>query len=111
MAQRFYFTAISKIGLVHKEGELTSHLEETLVRLEISKNLSKEVYLKRDLPTNEGIRPMQQAFIQGIMTNIKIADKNGWWKEADHLKYIIDELQRAYVAVHYSNPKIEESTM
>lgn len=109
MDRIFYFTAISKIGLTHRDGEPTSKLAETSVRLEISKNLDKKRYLNnRDLPTEDGIKPMQQAFIQGIMTNIKFADKNGWWKEAEHMQYVIDELQRAYVAVAYSDPNIKE---
>lgn len=108
--QTFYFTAISKIGLGYEDGENKSTLQETSVRLEISKNLDKKKYLQKDgIPTGEGIKPMTLAFIQGLIANVKVADKRGWWKEADHMRYIIDELNRAFVSVHNSDPKMEES--
>lgn len=109
MKQTFYFTGISKIGVQYETGHKTSHLAETSIRLEISKNLNKEMYLQRDLPAKEGIMPLTQAFVQGIIANIKMAHKKGWWTEADHMKYVVDELSRAFVSVANADPNMEES--
>lgn len=111
MTRHLYFTGICRMHLEHTEGSPTSVLKETNVRLELSKNLDKDRYLQRDLPTKEGLHVLQNTLIHGIMTNIKIAHEKGWKNESEGLKYVIDELHRAFVGVHYSDPKIEEGTM
>lgn len=109
---RFSFTVISRIILEHEPGTQRSTLEESNLRLEISKNLDRKMYLdNKDLPKEPATKPVTQALIQGLMTNIKLAHEKGWMNEADHLRYVIDELQRAFTHVAYSEPKINEGTM
>jgi hypothetical protein len=112
MSQIFVFTVISQMFLECEPGAARSALKESKLRLEVSKNLNKGLYLdNRDLPKTEAIKPITAALIQGLMTNIKHADSKGWWKESDHFKYVIDELQRMFTDVGYSNPELEEGWM
>jgi hypothetical protein len=94
----FHFVAISKITMRHEQGAPASTISHTDIRLDVSKNLNKGTYLdKAGLPTKEAIKPISLAFVQGIITNIQLGQEKGWWKEADHMRYVIDELHRAFV--------------
>jgi hypothetical protein len=86
MTQRFRFIGISELVLEHKPGEYKSTHVATNVRLELSKNLEKSQYLKNDLPTRDGVKPLTQAFIQGLVANIHSAHDKGWWDSAEHLR-------------------------
>jgi hypothetical protein len=33
----------------------------------------------------------------GLVNNMRNGASRGWWKEYEHMQYIIDELQRAFV--------------
>jgi hypothetical protein len=95
---QFHFVAISKITMRHEMGAPASQINHTDIRLDVSKNLNKATYLDQEgLPTKEAIKPISLAFLQGIITNIQLGHEKGWWKEADHMRYVIDELQRAFV--------------
>jgi hypothetical protein len=68
--------------------------------LEVSRNLDKSKYLdKNDLPTKDGLKPLSQAFIQGLVGCIHMGHNKDWWDSADHLRYIINELQRGFIEV------------
>lgn len=62
----------------------------------------------KGLPRRDSLKPITNAFIHGLIVNMRMGAAKGWWKEADHMHYVIDQLQRAFVA-QSSNP--EESTM
>lgn len=99
MNRKFVFTGISKLTLSHEDGTSTSSHEATDIRLEISNNLDNKKYLNRGLPTKEGIKPLSQCFIQGLVANIHNAHQLGYWDSAEHLRYIIKELERGFVNV------------
>ncbi len=90
------FTVITKMRLEPDDNGTTSSLDSVDLRLEVSKNMDKKVYLERDLPTKEAIKPITATLIQGLTVNIKMAHAKGWWNEVEHIKYIIDELGRAF---------------
>lgn len=84
----------------HEKGAPTSKHVATDFRLDISNNLDKEIYLdEEELPTKAGIKPLTQAFVQGLVGNIHMAHQKGYWDSAAHFRYIIDELQRGFVEV------------
>lgn len=86
--------------MAHEKGAPTSRHIATDFRLDISKNLDSGVYLDAEqLPTKAGIKPLTQAFIQGLVGNIHMAHERGYWDSAAHLRYIIDELQRGFIEV------------
>ena len=96
----FSFTGISQVTMSHEKGAPTSRHVATDFRLDVSKNLDKGIYLdKEDLPTKAGIKPLTQAFIQGLVGNIHMAHEKGYWDSAGHLRYVMDELQRGFAEV------------
>src|SRR5438270_783231 len=104
-------TGISKVIMEYEQGK-RPHLKETNIALELSPNLEKSEYLNPDGTHHKGgMKAVTQAFIQGLIGNVKIADQRGWWKEGAHMQYIIDELQRAFVHTSNSKPEITDGQM
>ncbi|GAO43770.1 hypothetical protein [Flavihumibacter petaseus] len=97
--QQFHFAAISKIILEHEEGTPTSILKSTDLRLEVSGNLDRSVYLDgRGMPRRDALKPITQALLSGLTLNIAMGHEKGWWKDHEHIQYIIEQLQRQFVA-------------
>lgn len=96
---KFRFSAISRITLEHNVGDKNSKHISTDIILHCSDNLDKRKYLdKKELPTKEGIKPMTNAFVQGLLANLHMAHQKGYWDSAEHLRYIIAELEKGFVA-------------
>lgn len=104
----FHFCAISKITLEHESGSPSSLLKHSDLRLEVSGNLDRSHYIDgRGLPRKEAMKPISNALIHGILTNIKFGHEKGWWKDHEHIQYVINELQRGFVV----DAKTGETTM
>lgn len=86
------------LTLKHNEGEKTSSHVHTDILLEISINVPKENFIdKNDLPTKEGCKALTQTFIQGLVANIHNSHQKNYWDSAEHLRYIIKELERGFI--------------
>lgn len=82
------------------QGEKTSRHLETKINVDVSSNLDRKQYLdKDDLPTAQGSKVLTGVLIQGLVANIHQAHQNGYRDSAEHLRYIISELERGFVAV------------
>jgi len=77
-------------------------LKEVKIDLNVSKNIDKRPYFADGLPNKDGAKVLRQCFIQGLVTVIRHAHKEGFENEAENMRYIIDELQRSFVAVVYT---------
>lgn len=96
----FHFAAISKITLTCEQGAQSSQLQSVDLRMEVSGNLDRDQYIDgKGLPRKDALKPTTQALLQGLIANVKIGGEKGWWKEGEHLEYVINELQRSFVAV------------
>lgn len=96
--QQFHFAAIAKITLEHEKGSPTSVLKASDLRLEISGNLDRSMYIDgKGLPRKEALKPITNALVMGLITNMRMGAHKGWWKEGEHMRYVIDQLQRAFV--------------
>jgi len=94
------------ITLEHTGGQ-TSALKSVDFNLDISNNMNKSMYLDDDgLPTKVGTKALTQAFVQGLVGNIHQAHQNNFWDSAQHLRYIISELERAFIEV----PHLKKTT-
>lgn len=88
------------VTLEHKPGEKTSKHITTDLNLNVSENIDRLHFLdKEDLPTAAGTKALTQCFVQGLIGNIHRAYQKGYWDSAEHLKYIIAELERGFVQV------------
>jgi hypothetical protein len=94
----YHFAAISKITLEHSEGDNSSVLKNADVRLEVSGNLDKSQYIDgKGLPRKEAMKPITNALLHGLIVNMRFCADKGWWKEGEHMQYIIDQLNKAFV--------------
>jgi len=106
--REFHFAAISKITLSHEDGAASSILKSSDIRLEVSGNLDRSVYIDgKGLPRKEALKPISNALIMGLITNMRMGASKGWWKEHEHMEYVINQLQRAFVTP--GNDPIESS--
>ena len=100
MTQHFSLTAVAKLELSHTEGTSTSKHEGIGMFLEVSENLDRTKYLdEEDLPTEEGSRALTMVLTSALVANIHMADQSGWRDSAEHLRYIIGELERGFASV------------
>lgn len=98
------------VTMEHDAGSGISKHIHTDFNLSVSNNLDKNHYLDEDdLPTAAGTKSLTVTLIQGLVGNIHQADQKGYWESADHLRYIIKELERGFAAVatveksHFNN--------
>lgn len=97
---QFSITGIVKLTLDHAQGATTSRHVATDFRIEASKNLKQDEYNdKRGLPTKTGSHALTNAFVQGLVGNIHHAHQKGFRDSAEHLRYIIGELERGFVEI------------
>ena len=96
----FSFKAEVVLTLEHSQNDLTSKHVATDFNLEVSKNMDAKSYLDSDgLPTKDGAKVLTTVLIQGLIGNIHNCHEKGFRDSAEHLRYIISELERGFVAV------------
>lgn len=94
----YSFTGIAKVKLKPDVEFTSSTLKSIDLRLEISENLDREKYLDANgLPQNLGIKAVTIALMAGLNANIYTAHHKKEWDSADHLRYVLDNLQRMFV--------------
>lgn len=78
----------------------------TNISMGLSENLDKSYYLdKEEYPTEEGVKTLTNAFIQGLVGNIHYAHQKNYRDSAEHLRFIISELERGFVEIVTVNAK------
>jgi len=96
----FSFEAKVVLTLEHKKGMATSKHVATDFNLEVNGILDKRQYIdKEDLPTQDGSKVLSNVLVQGLIGNIHLAHEKGFRDSAEHLRWIISELERGFVAV------------
>jgi hypothetical protein len=101
------FTAVSIITMEHYIGNQTSKHLYTEMYLQVSANLDKHHYVKDDGGlTNEGCKAATIAFIEGLVANIHAAHQEGHWDSAEHLRFIISNLEKGFIRVTQVRPAI-----
>jgi len=102
---QFKFEGRSVLTLEHKKGDKTSTHVKTDFNLEVTKPLDRKQYLgEDDMPTAIGCKALTQSFVQGLIGNIHYAHQNGHWNDAEHVKYIIEELKKGFVQIANTFP-------
>lgn len=106
------FTAMSKITVKPNPNGKSSKLLDSNITLKISENLDPDYYYtdnEKGLFKLPAVKVMTQAFVQGLIANVKSAHFNGLWDEAEHMRYIIDELGKSFAEVT-NDPIVGETT-
>ena len=96
----FSFEVKVVLRLEHKPGISISKHVATDFNLYVSKELDINKYLdKESLPNKDGSNAISNVLIQGLVANIHMAHEKGFRDSADHLRWIISELERGFVQV------------
>lgn len=96
----FTFEAVVRLTLENKEGSNKSKHVATDFFLEVDEPLDRKEYLDKDnLPTKAGSHALSNVLIQGLVGNIHFAHDSGFKDSAEHLRWIISELERGFVSV------------
>jgi hypothetical protein len=103
---KFQFTTKVVLTLEHETGATTSkHVATDFNLTKISNNLDAGRYLKKGQPTKDGSHVITNCLVQGLVGNIHMAHQMGFKDSAEHLRYIISELERGFIEV----AKVSES--
>jgi hypothetical protein len=101
---KFSFEAKVVLTLEHKKGMETSKHVATDFNLEVVGELDRKQYLdKEDLPTEAGSKVLSNVLVQGLVGNIHMAHEKGFRNSSEHLRWIISELERGFVAITYTD--------
>jgi hypothetical protein len=104
---KFSFEAKVVLELERKEGSALSKHVATKFNMSVSKNLDKKKYIdKEDLPTEEGSVILSNVLIQGLVGNIHFSHEKNYRDSAEHLRWIISELERGFSSV--SNVEVDK---
>lgn len=96
----FSFEAKVVLNLEHKKGMTTSKHVATDFNMEVSDNLVRNQYMdKEDLPTEAGSKVLSNVLVQGLVGNIHLSHERGFRDSAEHLRWIISELERGFITV------------
>lgn len=96
----FSFEAKVVLHLEHKQGQEKSKHKGVDFNLSVSKGLDAKAYFDAEgLPNQAGYHVLTNVLIQGIIGNIHQSHENGYRDSAEHLRYIISELERGFVEV------------
>lgn len=76
--------------------------------LKFSDNIDKKMYWDGNKLNTSGSKAFSNVLIQGLVSNIHTSHDNGCWDSAEHLRYIISELERGFVTIVKTNQKIKE---
>lgn len=95
----YSFTAIVKVTAEHAKGALSSKHVSTDFRLEAPLPLDESQYNEDGIPTAKGSHALTATLIQGLVGNIHYAHEKGFRDSAEHLRYVISELERGFIAV------------
>lgn len=93
----FSITAKSKVTFTYIRGAKTSAHNSTLLNVNYD-NLNTEKYQDEiGCPNKDGAKLISIAFTQGLIANIHNAHHRGYWNDAEHLRYIISELEKGFI--------------
>lgn len=75
--------------------------------IDVTEPLNKEQYVDEDgVPNKNGCFIATSVMVQGLLANIHVSHQQGFRDSAEHLRYIIAELERGFIEV----PTIEKGT-
>lgn len=102
---RFKIKAVIELFLNHTPRSSTSNHDGLNVNLIIEKPLEKRSYIKDDgLPNKNGTKNLTVIMAQGLVANIHYAHQKGYWDSAEHLRYIINELEQGFIQIPELSP-------
>lgn len=99
MKKQFKFTAWCTITLEAEPGAKKSSFVSSDFNLLPGENINKDAYLNKKglVATPAGVQAVTQCFVQGLIANIHMAHQKELRNDAEHLRYIISELEKGLI--------------
>lgn len=105
----FTFEARVALTLEHKEKSDSSKHICTSFNLVVPEGLDADCYLDEEgIVNKEGSKVLSNVLIQGLVGNIHLAHQSGFRDSAEHLRWIISELEKGFIvnaSIYKSNFK------
>lgn len=96
----YYFGVQVKLELLYDESKEASNHGATLLSLVVSPNVDRDVYMNEETgPTKAGDEAITVTLVQGLIAAIHEQHDKGRRDSAEHLRYIISELERGFSTV------------
>lgn len=93
---KYAYSAKVIVQMLVKPLEGKSTLEQIDITLMAPGELKPPWLDRKGRVTLDGVKPISQAFIQGLNANIKNAHHAGFWEKQEHYDYIVAEIKRAF---------------
>lgn len=94
----YSFKSTCEITLEFKQSSNMSKLKTTKFNLECSENIDISKYVdKEGFVTSDGSKVLSNVLIQGLIGNIHMSHQKGVRNDAEHLRWIISELERGFI--------------
>lgn len=95
----FSFEARVVLTVEQKKGMRSAEHVSTEFNLEVSDEIVRDFYLDEGLPTKAGSEVLTNVLAQGLIGNIHMAHEQGFRDSAEHLRFIISELERGFATI------------
>lgn len=104
----YRFIVTSEVTAVADMKKGRSTIKETKVFLDCSDENARVWKDKKGVVNGTGLKVQTLGLIQGLVTNIHVGHQLGTWDSAEHLRYIIKELEKGFVI---ANAIVDVSTL
>lgn len=92
------FVAFTRLTLDFHPGNQASKHDGCGISLQCSPNVDASRYMMDNgILKEDGSRVVTNVLVQGLIANIHLAHTEGWKDSAEHLRFIIAELERGFV--------------
>lgn len=86
----------------HKQGSPRAKHVATSFNLIVPSNLDRSMYIdNQGTVTSIGSQALTNILTQGLIANLHLGHEKNWRDSAEHLRFIISELERGFVEVPY----------
>lgn len=94
------FNVSVNLKLEYNKGAASSKHRGTEFVLDMSDNLDHNIYIDDEgLVTKQGSHVVSNVLVQGLVANLHLAHEQGYRDSAEHLRWLISELERGFVTV------------
>lgn len=94
------YIAHTILDLDFHPGNKQSKHDGCSILLDVVPPLKAAAYMEPNgMLTCDGSKIMTNVLTQGLIANIHLAHQEGWRDSAEHLRYVIAELEKGFVAV------------
>lgn len=92
------FEATVVLNVKHRGENHFDHVS-TEFNLEVNNPILSSFYLEDGLPNAAGSKILTNVLVQGLIGNIHMAHGEGFMDSAEHLRFIISELERGFASL------------